>query len=86
MNKFKNLRGCVDKVSTPSGLRNKCDLNCGTEIEILVGMNKRAFSLVPREYPKKLFVPTKKLFVPNSTQKALIKGQIRPKANCRIRS
>ena len=86
MNKFKNLRGCVDKVSTPSGIRNKYELKCGTEIEILVGMNKRAFSLIPREYPKKLFVPNKKLFVSNSSQKDLLKGLIRPESNCRIRS
>ena len=84
MNKFKNLRGCVDKVSTLSRSQNKHDLKCVTGPKILGPTGTTMWdqkSLIPHgNKTKNIHSHRTHLFTQD-----LIKGQIRPKANLRIK-
>ena len=79
MNKFKNLRGCVDKVSTLSQSQSEHDLKCGTGLKILGPTGIHQKSLIPHgNKTKSIDSHRTHLFTQD-----LIKAQIHPKVNLR---
>ena len=79
MSKFKNLRGCVDKVSALSRSQNKHDLKCGTGPKMLGLTGTHQKSLIPHGIKTKSIHSHRT----NSFTHDLIKGQMCPKANLR---